>query len=301
MEPSKLDETLMLKFKPDSYNGATFLHESYPQNPEDFEKMLKYTIDHLRSVKTRGLWLKIKIEQSNLIPIAVKYGFVFHHSKPTHVMMTHWLSIEEMNKIPHYASHYIGVGGIVINKEKKEILVIQERVFHTENIWKPPGGLVDQGEFIPEAVEREIFEETGIKTKFQSLVAFREKKRHLFGQPDIYFLALCKPLTFEINADPQEIKKAKWMPAEEFLALPLVYELQKRIHTILKACLKLSTETEIKLQSDDDLMDIIGFQGDTYVTDTRSATALDGAKKDPDNMVFYSKVIRDLKLNDPKL
>lgn len=66
-------------------------------------------------------------------------GFVFHHAKSDYVLMTNWLS-NEANKLPHYASHYIGVGGqdfvhyniksvigVVIN-EKNEILVIQERV-----------------------------------------------------------------------------------------------------------------------------------------------------------------------------
>ena len=26
--------------------------------------------------------------------------------------MTQWISQNELNKLPHYASHYIGVGGI---------------------------------------------------------------------------------------------------------------------------------------------------------------------------------------------
>lgn len=32
--------------------------------------------------------------------------------------------------------------------------------------WKIPGGLVDDNEFISEAAEREVWEETGIKAKF---------------------------------------------------------------------------------------------------------------------------------------
>lgn len=89
-------------------------------------------------------------------------------------------------------------------------------------MWKIPGGLVDEGENLPEAVEREVlflyltrimqvFEETGIKAKFQSIIAFREITNYKWGQTDIYFACLMTPETFEINLDPLEIKTAKWM------------------------------------------------------------------------------------------
>ena len=42
--------------------------------------------------------------------------------------MQHWLPENEPNKLPHYATHFVGVGGLVINDEKDEVLVIQERV-----------------------------------------------------------------------------------------------------------------------------------------------------------------------------
>ena len=79
-------------------------------------------------MKVRGVWLNIGIDKSEFISIAAKAGsnillrfigadylilhtdFVFHHAKPDYVLMTHWLS-DEPNHLPHYASHYIGVGG----------------------------------------------------------------------------------------------------------------------------------------------------------------------------------------------
>ncbi len=79
------------------------------------------------------------------------------------------------------------------------------------DFWKLPGGLVDQGEYISQAAEREVFEETGIKAKFHSILSFREKLEYKYGQPDMYFTCLLKPETFDINIDPQEIKAAKWM------------------------------------------------------------------------------------------
>jgi len=43
-----------------------------------------------------------------------------------------------------------------------------------ENMWKLPGGLVESGETIEQAAIREVWEETGVKCKFDSVVGFRE-------------------------------------------------------------------------------------------------------------------------------
>jgi len=46
------------------------------------------------------------------------------------------------------------------------------------DLWKLPGGLVETGESIQEAAIREVWEETGIKTKFVSILGFRELLRY---------------------------------------------------------------------------------------------------------------------------
>ena len=40
--------------------------------------------------------------------------------------------------------------------------------------WKLPGGLVDTGESIEQASVREVWEETGVKCTFKSVIGFRE-------------------------------------------------------------------------------------------------------------------------------
>jgi len=47
--------------------------------------------------------------------------------------------------------------------------------------------------------------------EFQSILDFREKLVYRWGQPDIYFVALLKPLTYDIKICPKEIGAARWM------------------------------------------------------------------------------------------
>ena len=50
-------------------------------------------------------------------------------------------------------------------------MAIQETKPVGPGLWKLPGGLVDPGESIQEAAIREVWEETGVKTKFKSVLA----------------------------------------------------------------------------------------------------------------------------------
>lgn len=60
--------------------------------------------------------------------VAAKHGFYFHHAGRTdgYVMMCLWMDESTHDKIPTYADHQIGVGGVTINAEG-EILLIQEK------------------------------------------------------------------------------------------------------------------------------------------------------------------------------
>lgn len=96
-------------------------------------------------------------------------------------MLNKWLD-NGPSRLPGYATHYIGVGGMVMNKERTKLLCIQEQRPLLPGIWKLPGGLVEQGESLETASVREVWEETGVKCKFQSIIGFRELLSYQFDQ-----------------------------------------------------------------------------------------------------------------------
>ena len=131
--------------------------------------------------------------------------------------------------MPLYASHFVGVGGLVLNKDKTKILCIQEQRSHFGKFWKIPGGAVDPGESLQDAVKREVWEETGIHTCFKGILAFRELKKYKFGQADLYFVCLMEPLQSEkIDIQcPKEISKAEWKSLDEVKHLGFTKTTQK--------------------------------------------------------------------------
>jgi len=132
--------------------------------------------------------------------------------------------VAEPSMIPAYATHSLGIGCAVLNS-KGQLLVIQERFSHPllPDFFKLPGGAVDAGEELPAAAEREVWEETGVRCTFRSIVGFRHLINFRFGCGDLYFIAVCQA---EEGPDgtipaptpqPEEISACKWMDLQDFL------------------------------------------------------------------------------------
>lgn len=83
----------------------------------------------------------------------------------------------------------------MLSKDKSKLLCIQERKSPTDSgpVWKLPGGLVEAGESIEQAVNREVWEETGVKTNFVSILGFRELLKYQWGQQDLYYVCMLEP------------------------------------------------------------------------------------------------------------
>nr|GFA18953.1 NUDIX hydrolase 2-like [Tanacetum cinerariifolium] len=143
-------------------------------------------------------------------------GFWYHHAEPSYLMLLHWIP-ETINPIPSNASHIARVGAVVLN-DKREMLVVQEKMGPLRGVWKISTGIIHQGEDISLGVVREVKEETGIDTKFVEVLAFSQEHKVFFGKSELLFLCMMRPLSFDIKIQETEIEAAKWMPLEEYAA-----------------------------------------------------------------------------------
>ena len=84
-------------------------------------------------------------------------------------------------------------------------------------------------EHIVKGAIREVFEETGIRTRFESLVCFRHWHEYRFGKSDIYFVCRLSPLNLDISMQVEEIEECRWMPVDEYLNRENVSPFNKHI------------------------------------------------------------------------
>ncbi len=59
---------------------------------------------------------------------------------------------------------------------------------HNAGVWKLVTGMVDAGEDITTAAEREVLEETGVRAKFEAVLAVRQAHGCAFGKSDFFFV-----------------------------------------------------------------------------------------------------------------
>ncbi|KAJ1394074.1 NUDIX hydrolase domain [Sesbania bispinosa] len=238
----------------DDYGGVVIDPNRIPANPYAFAPVLRLSLSqwkkmngssHVRSQHDKGIilhmknltfelsddlqgkkgiWLKLPLEKSDLVPIAVKEGFQYHHAEPGYVMLTYWIP-EGPCMLPANASHQVGVGGFVIN-DNNEVLVVQEKHCSpgTSGLWKIPTGFIHEAEEIYTGVVREVKEETGIETEFIEVIAFRHAHHLAFEKSDLFFICMLRPLSSKIIVDDLEVEAAKWMPLVEFVEQPLIQE-----------------------------------------------------------------------------
>lgn len=220
--PFAENQRLLLDAFDDEYGGVIVNPEKLPFDSNIFASVLHSSISIWRTQGKKGIWLKLPLEKCDLVPIAVKEGFQYHHAEAGYVMMTYWIP-DEPCMLPANASHQVGVGGFVLN-DKNEVLVVQEKHCAPElvGLWKLPTGFILESEEIFTGAVREVKEETGIETEFLEVIAFRHAHNVAFEKSDLFFICMLRPVSSEIKIDDLEVQAAKWMPLIEFVEQPLI-------------------------------------------------------------------------------
>lgn len=237
----------ILEATPNRFQGIELDSAALPHEPDEFRTRLTASLREWKREAFKVVWISIPIERAELIPVATRAGFSFHHSGADYLLLTKRLEADAL--IPEYATHYIGAGGVAINS-RDELLVVSELHRRSESPhYKLPGGALHPGEHIAACVQREVFEETGVRTKFEKLVCFRHWHGYRYDKSDIYFVCRLSPLSEDIAIQADEIEECRWLPISEYLSSDSVSTFNKHI---VKAAIESPgvVHTEIKGYSD---------------------------------------------------
>uniref|UniRef100_A0A1A8DQC1 Nucleoside diphosphate-linked moiety X motif 6 n=1 Tax=Nothobranchius kadleci TaxID=1051664 RepID=A0A1A8DQC1_NOTKA len=82
---------------------------------------------------------------------------------------------------------------------------------------------------------REVFEETGIRSEFRSLLSIRQQHNHpgAFGMSDMYVICRLSPLTYDINFCMQECLRCEWLDVSELAKTSSTTPITSRIARLL--------------------------------------------------------------------
>jgi 8-oxo-dGTP diphosphatase len=125
-----------------------------------------------------------------------------------------------------YPMHIIAVGGFVINS-KGQVLMLKSPRYED---WEFPGGQVEECETLPEALEREVFEETGILVQVKSLIGIYSNTR----KPSILNMDfLCEYISGEPTTST-ESSIVEWVERDEALDRVQRKVINKRLKNMLE-------------------------------------------------------------------
>ena len=120
----------------------------------------------------------------------------------------------------------LGVSAVVVDGD--DLLLVQRSKAPYEGLWALPGGHVEPGELLVEAVTRELFEETGIEGACGELIATREDI-----SDELHFVVLVHRVHLMERAAPvagDDARDVRWVPLGDVAEQVLVPGLAELLH-----------------------------------------------------------------------
>lgn len=207
----------ILSFNVTRYNDVEVKILDHTLDLKKFEEQLINALVLWKKRKIKAVMLSIPNSSYAYLPIALKHDFKIQHATSEQIVLTMALVNSSFHPFP---KTILSVAAIVIDNNK--ILVVKDKYESLELGgfgYKLPGGYVNYGEHIQAAAVREVKEETGIDTEFESVIAFRHTHNQWWemeSMSKLYFCCVLKPLSTKINYENDELIHAKWMDFDEF-------------------------------------------------------------------------------------
>ncbi|MEM0442748.1 MAG: NUDIX domain-containing protein [Candidatus Caldarchaeum sp.] len=114
------------------------------------------------------------------------------------------------------------VGAFILDRRDNLLLVVSHKWGYLYSI---PGGHVNYGEKIFDAVVREAREEVGLNVRPEKVIALQEvcspDQFYMRGRHFIFVDVLCRALSTDVRADCYEIHGYVWVEPRKSLQLPL--------------------------------------------------------------------------------
>src|SRR5713226_3599669 len=119
----------------------------------------------------------------------------------------------------------VGVGAVIV--EQNRVLLIRRGAAPLLGEWSLPGGVLECGETLCEAVVREAREETGLAVETDEMLGVYERvTRGDEGRVRYHYVLidfLCRPIGGDLKAG-SDAAEVRWFTREELPALSLAYD-----------------------------------------------------------------------------
>eukprot|EP00755_Sulcionema_specki_P025620 Sspe_Gene.83744::Locus_54929_Transcript_1_1_Confidence_1.000_Length_890::g.83744::m.83744 len=177
-----------------------------------------------------SVWVVVPMACGEALPALRDAGFKFHHATGDKGVLYKWTGSGAC-RVPDYATHRVGVAGVVVNSVEKLLLVKEAK--GAWKSWKLPGGHVDVGEDLHSAAAREVREETGVESVFEHVIGIRHSHGLEYGRSDLYIPCKMRLAgSTSITPCQYEIETADWRDISDLAASKS--ELNRQIARLLE-------------------------------------------------------------------